>query len=226
MAILYVVATPIGNLGDITYRAVEILKTVGLIACEDTRHSKILLDKYQIKTPTVSYHQHSTINKIGYIINQLKSGKNVAIITDAGTPGISDPGSVLISEAVKNKIKVEPIPGSSAIITALSASGLPGHSFLFLGFLPKKKGRQTLFRNLMKASQLEIYDSVVIYESPYHLVRTLQDLQLVIGNKEVVVCRELTKKFEEIIRGQIHEVISHFQKQAPKGEFVIIMKVK
>lgn len=224
--ILYVVATPIGNLDDITYRAVNVLREVNLIACEDTRHSKILLDRYEIKTPTISYHQHSKISKIDYLIGELKSGKNIALITDAGTPGISDPGQVLIENAIANNVKVVPIPGSAALTTALSVSGLPNHSFLFLGFLPKKKGRQTLFKNLMKASNLEIYDSIVLYESPYHLVRTLQDLQLVIGNKEVVISRELTKKFEEIVRGNIYEVIEHFQKSTPKGEFVIIIKAR
>ena len=247
MGILYIVATPIGNLSDITYRAVKVLKEVDLIACEDTRHSKILLDNYQIKTPTISYHQHSKISKIEYLIEQLKSGKNIALITDAGTPGISDPGSILISEALKftpevventpkvkevphlgsgidERIKVVPIPGPAAVTTALSASGLPNHSFLFLGFLPKKKGRQTLFRNLMKVSNLELYQLIVIYESPYRLIRTLQDLQLVVGNKDVAICREMTKKFEEIYHGNIYQAIKHFQKNSPKSQFTIIIK--
>lgn len=223
---LYIVATPIGNLEDITYRAVKTLQEVDLIACEDTRHSKILLDKYHIKTPTVSYHQHSKISKIEYLIDQLKSGKNVALITDAGTPGISDPGGVLISAAIKNNIKVVPIPGPAAVTSALSVSGMLTDSFLFLGFLPKKKGRQTLFRNLMKVSNLKLYQTIVIYESPYRLLRTLQDLQLVIGNKEVVVCRELSKKFEEIYHGNIYQAIEYFQTNKPKGEFVIIIKAR
>jgi len=225
MAILYVVATPIGNLEDITYRAVKILKEVDFIACEDTRHSKILLDNYQIKTPTVSYHQHSKISKIEYLIEQLKSEKNIALITDAGTPGISDPGSVLISEAVKNKIKVEPIPGPSAVVAALSASGFSNHSFLFLGFLPKKKGRKTLLNNLAEAISLKIYDSIVFYDSPYHILRTLNDFYLSLGDKEIVVARELTKKFEEIFRGKISEAAEHFKSHEPKGEFVVIIKV-
>lgn len=222
--ILYVIATPIGNLEDITYRAIKTLKEVDLVVCEDTRHSRILFDRHEIKTHYISYHQHSRITKIDYIISQLKAGKNVAMITDAGTPGICDPGGILISEAVKNNIQVVPIPGPSALISLLSASGFATDSFLFLGYLPKKKGRQTLFRNLIKAGNLDLYQSVVLYVSPYQLQRTLTDLQLTVGNKEIVVGRELTKKFEEIFRGQLHEAIEHFGKSDPRGEFVIVIK--
>lgn len=223
---LYVVATPIGNLEDITYRAVRILEEVDLIVCEDTRHSQIILARYEIKTRYISYHQHSKITKIDYIITELKSGKNVAMISDAGTPGICDPGGILVAEAMKNSIKIVPIPGPNAIVSLLSVSGFPANSFLFLGYLPKKKGRQTLFRNLMKAGNLELYQVIVLYVSPYQLQRTLADLQLVVGNKEMVIGRELTKKFEEIFRGKIHEAIEYFGKTVPKGEFVICIKNK
>lgn len=225
-AILYVVATPIGNLEDISFRAVRILKEVDLVVCEDTRHSQILFNHYEIKTRYISYHQHSKLTKIDYIVNELKSGKNVAMISDAGTPGICDPGGVLVAEAMKNNIKIVPIPGPSAVTSLLSISGFPTDSFLFLGYLPKKKGRQTLFRNLMKAGNLELYQTIVLYVSPYQLMRTLADLQLVVGNKEIVIGRELTKKFEEIFRGKIHEAIEYFGKTVPKGEFVICIKNK
>ncbi|MCL5795313.1 MAG: 16S rRNA (cytidine(1402)-2'-O)-methyltransferase [Patescibacteria group bacterium] len=222
--ILYLVATPIGNLEDITYRAVRILKEVDLVVCEDTRHSQILLSRYEITTHYISYHQHSKLTKIDYIISQLKEGKNVAIISDAGTPGICDPGGILVTGAVKNNIQVVPIPGPSALVSLLSASGFSTDSFLFLGYLPKKKGRQTLFRNLMKAGNLELYQSIVLYVSPYQLQRTLADLQLAVGNKEIVVGRELTKKFEEIFRGKLYQAIEHFGKSEPKGEFVVVIK--
>lgn len=224
MGILYVVATPIGNLEDITLRALRILKEVYLIACEDTRHSKILLDKYAIKTPTISYHQHSKLQRVNNLIDFLKGGKDIALISDAGTPDIADPGGVLVAEAVKNGINVVPIPGPSAISASLSVCGMPANSFLFLGFLPKKKGRQTMLRNLMKLHSMELYDLIVLYESPYRLLRTLGDLQIVIGNKDVAVARELTKKFEEIARGKIFEVIEHFKHNKPRGEFVIIIR--
>lgn len=222
--ILYIVPTPIGNLEDITLRAVRILKEVDLVACEDTRHTKILLDHYQINTPTISYHQHSNIQKIGYLIKELKKGKNIALVSDAGTPGINDPGGLLVQEAIKENVQIISLPGAFAASVALSASGFPADRFLFLGFLPKKKGRQTMLRNLMKISQIDLYGVLVLYESPYRVLRTLQDLQLAIGNKEVVVGRELTKKFEEIKRGKIAEVITYFKNNNPKGEFVIIIK--
>lgn len=228
---LYIVGTPIGNLEDITYRAVKILGEVDLIACEDTRHTKILLDKYKIKKPLVSFHQHSQITKIEYLIDELKSNKNIALVTDAGTPGISDPGGVLIQEVVKQysnkaleQIQIVPIPGPSAITTLLSVAGIPTDSFLFLGFLPKKKGRQTLFRNLLKSSGMKLYEAIVFYESPYRIVTTLKELQLSVGNYEVIIGRELTKQFEEIYRGKIAEAITHFSQKNPRGEFTIILR--
>ena len=226
MGTLFVVATPIGNIEDITLRALRVLKEVDLIVCEDTRRTKILLDQYAIKTPTTSYHQHSKLQKLNFIIKNLTIGKNIALVSDAGTPGIDDPGGLLVSEAIKNNLKVVPIPGPSALNTALSVCGFSAQSFLFLGFLPKKKGRQTILRNLMKISPLNLYDLLVLYESPYRLIRTLQDLQLVVGNREIVLARELTKKFEEIFHGNIVEAIKYFSQHQPKGEFTLIVKTK
>ncbi len=226
MSTLYVVATPIGNLEDITIRALNTLRDVDLIACEDTRRTRILLDRYEISTSMISYHQHSKIVKVVEIVEMLKSGENIALVTDAGTPGINDPGGVLVSEAVKNDIKVVPIPGSSALTTLLSVSGIKSDRFLFLGFLPKKKGRQTMMRNLMKISNMNLYDAIVIYESPYRLLRTLQDLQLAVGNNQIIIGRELTKKFEEIFRGNISQAIQYFDKNQARGEFVICIKQK
>lgn len=215
MGKLFIVSTPIGNLEDITFRAVKVLKEADLIACEDTRHSRILLDRYQIKTPTVSYHEHSRLQKIDYLIKELKSGKNIALITDAGTPGISDPGGYLIQKALKDKIEIVSIPGPSAFVTALSISGFSMNEFLYLGFLPKKKGRQTLLGELKNEKR-----TIVFYESPYRIIKTLEELRLILGNREVLVTRELTKKFEEVYRGKMSEIISKIK---PKGEFVIVI---
>lgn len=215
MGILFIVSTPIGNLEDITLRALRILKEVDLIACEDTRRTGILLEHYQISKPLVSFHQHSRLQKIDYIISELKSGKNIAIVTDAGTPGISDPGGVLIEQAIKNNIRVEPIPGSSALTAILSVSGIPVDKFLFLGFLPKKKGRQTLLKNFQN-----FRFPIVIFESPQRITKTLQEIESNWGNRQVIIGRELTKKFEEILRGKISEVIN---KVRPQGEFTIII---
>lgn len=213
---LYVVATPIGNLEDITLRALRILREVDLIACEDTRRTGILLNHYHIEKPLVSYHQHSKLQKIDLIIEKLKSGQNIALVTDAGTPGISDPGGRLIEEALKHKIEVEPIPGPTSFSTILSAAGFYLDKFIYLGFLPKKKGRATL---LKKIAQLEY--PIVICESPYRIIKTLEELQNLMNDPEVVVGRELTKKFAKIYRGKISEVI---EKVRPQGEFVIVIK--
>ena len=161
MGTLFVVGTPIGNLEDITIRALNTLRDVDLIACEDTRHTRILLDRYELKKPLISYHQHSKLQKINNIIEELKNGKNVALVTDAGTPGINDPGGILVEAVLKENIGVIPIPGASAIVTLLSVSGIKSDRFLFLGFLPQKKGRQTLMRNLMKISNMDLYDAIV-----------------------------------------------------------------
>lgn len=216
MGILYVVATPIGNLEDITLRALRILKSVDLIACEDTRRTGILLAHYQINKPLVSYHQHSKLQKIEHLIQELKNGKNIALVTDAGTPGISDPGGVLIAEALKNKIIVEPIPGSSALTAILQVAGIPLEKFLFLGYLPKKKGRQTLLGNFNNFQY-----PIVVFESPQRIKKTLGEIQNFWGDREVIIGRELTKKFEEIYRGRISEVLPKLKEQ---GEFIIIIK--
>lgn len=215
---LYIVATPIGNLEDITLRALRILKEVDLIACEDTRRTSILLQHYDIKKPLISYHQHSKLQKVDFLIEQLKSGQNIALVTDAGTPGISDPGGVLIAEAIKNKIEVEPIPGPSSFATILSVAGFYLDKFLYLGFLPKKKGKQTLLKKIA-ASEVP----VVICESPYRIIETLKAIGEIAGDREVVIGRELTKKFQEILRGKISEILPSIR---PQGEFVIIINSK
>ncbi|HBG81835.1 TPA: 16S rRNA (cytidine(1402)-2'-O)-methyltransferase [candidate division CPR2 bacterium] len=215
---LYIVATPIGNLEDITYRAVNTLKEVDLILAEDTRHAKILLSRYEITTPVKSYHQHSRLAKVDFIIETLKDTKNMALISDAGTPGISDPGQFLIKKILEELPETEiiPIPGPSSPIAALSISGFDTDEFLFLGFLPKKKGRQTLFNSLKSEKR-----TIVFFESPYRIKKTLSQLQEFLGgDRNAVVCRELTKKFEEIYRGKIAEVLELVKE---KGEFVVII---
>jgi len=226
---LYIVATPIGNLEDITFRAVRTLKEVDLVAAEDTRHAKILLNKYEIKTPLESFHAHSDDRKLNSLISQMQQGKTLALISDAGTPGISDPGYILIKKAIEEGIKVVPIPGPSAFLTALQASGLPTHQFLYLGFLPLKKGRQTLLESLKEEKR-----TVVFYESPHRILKTLSQLSELFaqwaGNKadqparQIVVARELTKIHEEYFRGTPQEAYEQFSKAAkPKGEFVVMI---
>ncbi len=219
---LYIVATPIWNLEDITYRAVRILSEVDGIACEDTRTSKTLLSHYDIHKPLISYHSHSGKSKTDKIIEQLTSGKDIALISDAGTPGISDPGFALIQEALLHDIEVCPIPGPSAVITALSASGMPSHHFLYLGFLPVKKWRQTLLRRISENKT----ETIVIYESVHRIVKTLTQLSEYFGaDHQVVVARELTKKFEQFHRGTLSEVALFFEENPGKvkGEFVILI---
>ncbi|MCK5085787.1 16S rRNA (cytidine(1402)-2'-O)-methyltransferase [Candidatus Parcubacteria bacterium] len=221
MSNLYIIATPIGNLEDITLRALRVIKEVDLILCEDTRHTKRLLDKYEINTPTMSYHQHSKLNKIHKIVDLLECGKNLALVSDAGTPGISDPGNKLIEYLVENNIdvKVIPIPGPSAVISALSISGFPTDNFIFLGFVPHKKGRQTFFENLAKEKR-----TAAFYESPHRIIKTLESLKEYIPEKEVVVCRELTKIYETIYRGKPDEVAKKIASDEIKGEFVVVVK--
>ncbi|MFH1542692.1 MAG: 16S rRNA (cytidine(1402)-2'-O)-methyltransferase [bacterium] len=219
MATLFVVATPIGNLEDITFRAVRILSEVDLIAAEDTRTTKNLLTRYEITTQLTSYHKFNIKGKTDHLINLLRSGQNIALVSDAGTPGISDPGYELIKAAIEQGIKVEPIPGPSAAITALSVSGLPTEEFTFIGFLPKKPGKRRKALKNFKDDER----TVVIYESPYRLLKTLADILTVLGERRVVVGRELTKKFEEIVRGTPTELLNHFSEKAVKGEIVIII---
>lgn len=217
---LYIVSTPIWNLEDITFRAVRILQEVDGIACEDTRTSATLLNHYDIKKPLISFHSHSGVMKIDKIIQDLKEWKNIALISDAGTPGISDPWYALITQALENGIEVVPIPWVTACITALSASGMPSNHFLYLWFLPIKKGRQTMLKKLQTKEQ-----TVVIYESVHRILKTLQDFkQYFWENTNIVVARELTKKFEEFKRWTIQEIIDYFEnnKDKVKWEFVII----
>ena len=224
MSKFYVVATPIGNLGDITFRAIETLKSVDLILCEDTRVTKKLLDKYNISKPTMSYHAQSKLSKTDKIFELLGAGKNLALVSDAGTPGISDPGALLVSKIkekfTKDEVQVIPIPGASAVITALSASGLPTHEFTFLGFLPHKKGRETLFKEIAVAKR-----TMVFYESPHRILKTLESLVKFCPDKKVCVARELTKIYEEFKIGTPTEVLEYFvkNKEKQRGEFTVIV---
>lgn len=219
---LFIVATPIGNFEDITYRAVRVLSEVDLIASEDTRVTGILLKHYDIKKTQTSYHKFNIKTKTDYLINLLKEGKSIALVSDAGTPGISDPGEELVKSAIENNIEVIPIPGPSGIITALSVSGLSTKSFSFYGFLPKKLGK----RKKLLESLKEREETIVIYESPYRLEKCLHDIIEELGDREVVVGRELTKKFEEFIRGAASKVLVHFQTKKAKGEVIVLIQGK
>jgi len=218
--ILYIVATPIGNLGDITFRAVDTLKEADLIACEDTRVTKKLLDHYDIKKPVISYFQHSKLAKIGQIIGILKTGKNVALVTDAGTPGISDPGNKLVEEAVKNSVRIIPIPGPSGLTALASVAGIDMQKFVFMGFPPHKKGRETFFKEVVSSKYPVIY-----FDSVHRVIKNLELLEKLAPDKKIILGRELTKIFEEIVRGSTKEVLEYFEKNKNKikGEFVIIV---
>ena len=216
--ILYIVSTPIGNLGDFSFRAVEILNSVDLIATEDTRQTKKLLNHYSIDAKMVSYHEWNEIERGIELCGFINDGKNVALVTDAGTPCISDPGFRIVREAQRQQIKVNSIPGANAAISALSVSGLPSDHFYYEGFLPKKKGRKTRFELL---KQLDV--SIIIYESPHRILKTLTDIQMYLGNRYVSVSRELTKKFEEIETKLVDELIQKYEGKKAKGEFVIII---
>ena len=223
---LYIVATPIGNLEDITLRALRTLKEVDYVLCEDTRTTQNLLNKYDIKTKTMSYHAHSTENKENVIINLLKSGKDLALVSDAGTPTISDPGVMLVANVKKvfgTDVKVVPIPGPSALITALSASGISSAEFIFLGFLPHKKGRETLFKEISKSKRV-----IVFYESTHRIMKTLSSLIEHAPTFKIVIGRELTKQFEEFVEGTPEEVLKYFNVNEDKhrGEFVVIVEPK
>lgn len=217
---LFIVATPIGNLEDITFRAIKILKNVDIIACEDTRHTKILLNAYNINKPLVSFYSYNQIKKTDYLITELKNGKNIALVSDAGMPGISDPGYVIIKEAIKNEINLEVIPGASALITALVASGKPTNKFVFEGFLSNKSSQR---RKRLEELKKELR-TVVIYESPHRLLKLIQDIIDIMGeDKEMVCAREMTKKYEEIIRCKAIKMLEIFSKNLPRGEFVIVI---
>jgi 16S rRNA (cytidine1402-2'-O)-methyltransferase len=216
---LYIVATPIGNLGDCTYRAIEVLKSVDVIACEDTRHTKILLSHYRINTPTTSFFQHNRFTKGEYLLGLLKSGKNIALVSDAGTPGILDPGYNLINLAIQNNLEMTFIPGAVALVNALVLSGKPAHEFYFAGFLPNRSGARK--NQLEKLKQLGC--TLVFYESCHRILASLEDINTVYGDKEITVARELTKKFEEVLRASPLIIQEKLSKNKPRGEFVIVI---
>lgn len=218
---LYIVATPIGNLEDITARALRILKEVDLIAAEDTRTSGILLKKYEISTPMTSFHAFSDERKLQELQDALVAGKNIALISDAGTPGISDPGFLLVRAAREAGITVCPLPGPAAFLAALSASGLPTNHFLYLGFLPMKKGRQTMLKKLQEEE-----NTVVFYESPHRIQKTLKEMEQYFPERKIVVAREITKIYEEFRSGTAAELSKYFSQKNPKGEFVVMMAGK
>ncbi len=215
---LYLVATPIGNLEDITLRALRILKEVDLIAAEDTRNTLKLLNHYEISKPLVSYHRHNEGVKVDGLIEKLKNGENIAIVSDAGTPGISDPGEVIVKEAIKNNIQIIPIPGACAAINALICSGLETKEFVFLGFLPiNKKLRKEKLKEIEKETK-----TVIIYEAPHKLKNTLEDLKMILGNRKVVLAREITKIHEEFISGSVDDILSNYDRL--KGEMILLIE--
>lgn len=217
---LYLCATPIGNLEDITYRVVRILEEVDLIAAEDTRNSIKLLNYFGIKTPMTSYHEHNKIEKARTLIEKLQQGTSIALITDAGTPGISDPGEELVRQCYEAGIQVTSLPGASACITALILSGLPTRRFCFEAFLPMdKKERALILKSLKKETR-----TIVLYEAPHRLARTLQELLTELGNRNITICRELTKKHETVFRTSLEEAVAYYTAQEPKGECVIVIE--
>jgi 16S rRNA (cytidine1402-2'-O)-methyltransferase len=216
---LYIVPTPIGNLEDITLRALKVLGGVDLIAAEDTRTTKILLDHYAIQKPMISYFSHNETVRTPQIIDKLLQNQSVAVVTDAGTPGISDPAHAVIAAAIESGITIVPLPGATAFIPALIASGLPTHAFVFEGFLPHKKGRHTRLMLLR-----EEYRTIVFYESPHRIIRTLSELEEALGDRRAVVGRELTKKFEEFLRGTLSSIRATLEARSIKGEFVLVVE--
>ncbi|PKM81473.1 MAG: 16S rRNA (cytidine(1402)-2'-O)-methyltransferase [Firmicutes bacterium HGW-Firmicutes-14] len=217
---LYLCATPIGNLEDITLRALRILKEADLIAAEDTRHTRKLLSFYDIKTRLTSYHEHNKKEKGRKLIGELKEGKDIVLVSDAGTPGISDPGEDLVALAVSEGIRVEPVPGPSAVIAALSTSGLSTKRFVFEGFLPRAgKERKRILEQLALEER-----TTILYESPYRVIKTLEEISKLTGDREIVAAREITKIHEELIRGPITSIIEHFRSHPPKGEFTLVVK--
>lgn len=222
MSKLYLVPTPIGNLQDFTYRAVEVLNTVDLILAEDTRTSSKLLKHYNISKPLTAFHQHNEHKSLDKIIDKLNSGSTIALVSDAGTPGISDPGFLLVRACVENNIDVECLPGATAFVPALVSSGFPCDKFVFEGFLPHKKGRQTRLKLLQEENR-----TTVFYESPHRLLKTLQQFKEYFGDeRKIAVCRELTKIHEEVIRGTAEELINYYNANTLKGEIVIIVEGK
>ena len=222
MGILYIVPTPVGNMEDMTFRAVRILKEVDLVLAEDTRTSGILLKHYDIRNQLMSHHKFNEHGTSAGIVGRLLAGENVALISDAGTPGISDPGFFLVREAVRAGVEAQCLPGATAFVPALVSSGLPCDRFAFEGFLPQKKGRQTKIESLKDETR-----TMIFYESPYRVVKTLQQFAEAYGaDRQVSVCREISKVHEESVRGSLEEVIAHFKEKEPKGEIVIILAGK
>jgi len=218
--LLYIVATPIGNLEDITLRAIRILKEVDLIAAEDTRHTRKLLNSYKIATSIISLHEHNEKEKGALLIAKIKGGMNVAYVSDAGTPCVSDPGYHLVSFAQAENIRVIPIPGASALITAMSAAGIPADNFSFCGFLPARENKRRLFLESLKDDER----TIIFYESPTRFISTLKDIYEILGNREIVVARELTKIFEDIRRGEVIDFIKSYGKNKIRGEFTVILR--
>jgi len=216
---LYVVATPIGNLEDVTTRALRILREVDVIACEDTRHTRLLLQRYGITTPLVSYHEHNEQTRAQELLRRLQEGTSVALVSDAGTPVLSDPGFTLVRQAVAAGVPVVPAPGASAITAALSVAGLPTDRFVFLGFLPRKAGERR--RALLDIARIPW--TLVMFEAPHRVVHTLRDLRAVLGDRQVAVMRELTKKFEETVRGALSEVTDRMAQAPPRGELTLVV---
>ena len=219
---LYLCATPIGNLEDITFRVLRTLKEVDLIGAEDTRHSIKLLNHFRIKTPMTSYHEYNKVEKAKYLVSLLQEGKNIALITDAGTPGISDPGEELVRQCYEAGIEVSSLPGPAACITALTMSGMATRRFAFEAFLPSDKKE----RAMVLAELAEETRTIVLYEAPHHLLRTLEELREQIGNRKITICRELTKKYEEAKQSFIDDMIDHYSLNEPKGEFVLVIEGK
>jgi len=218
--ILYICGTPIGNLEDITLRSLKILKEVNLIAAEDTRHTLKLLNHYQINTKVTSYYEYNKFKKAPYLVEILKNGQDIALVSDAGMPGISDPGYVLIDLALKNNIKIIPVPGVSALITALVVSGLPTDKFVFEGFLPRKiKERKRYFKSIENEER-----TIIFYETPHRLKKALRDMLEILGDRKVVIARELTKLYEEIIRGKLSQVLTEISTKEVKGEITLIVQ--
>lgn len=218
--ILYICGTPIGNLEDITLRSLKILKEVNLIAAEDTRHTLKLLNHYQINTKVTSYYEYNKFKKASYLVEILKNGQDIALVSDAGMPGISDPGYVLIDLALKNNIKIIPVPGVSALITALVVSGLPTDKFVFEGFLPRKiKDRKRYFKSIENEER-----TIIFYETPHRLKKALKDMLEILGDRKVVIARELTKLYEEIIRGKLSQVLTEISTKEVKGEITLIVQ--
>jgi 16S rRNA (cytidine1402-2'-O)-methyltransferase len=218
---LYLVSTPIGNLNDISFRAIHILKSVSLIAAEDTRKSSILLNKYQITTKMIPYHNYNQRHMTPRILDFLKNGKSIALISEAGTPGILDPAYNLVIACINKNVKIVPIPGACAFISALIVSGFPVNRFIFEGFLPQKKGRQKRIHDLAQENR-----TIVFYESPHRIIKTINEIYNKWGNRECCMAREITKIYEEFFRGTLISLAEHLQKNKPKGEIVLIIKGK